>query len=99
MHTFYCGGNKITVIDITGCTKIRDFSCDNTDITEINVSAAAGLESFVCNDCLIKTLDVSANKSLAKLHAQGNPLTSLVMAQGQTIPDLKLDNHGVISYK
>lgn len=99
LKTFICGGNKFTSINIDGCTLITDLSCENTDITSINVSDAVNLESFVCNDCLLATLDVSANGKLKKLYAQGNPLTSVIMAQGQVINDLKLDNHDVISYK
>ena len=37
--------------------------------------------------------------SYASNKIEGNPLTELVLADGQRIADLKLDNHDVISYK
>ena len=46
-------------------------------------------------------MDCSNNRKLKTLYLQGNPLTSLVLATGQTIDieDMKIDNYDVISYK
>jgi hypothetical protein len=65
----------------------------------LELSKCVALESVICKDCLIETLDVSANLELEKLHAQGNPLASLVLSKGQQIKDLKVDDMGVITYK
>jgi len=99
MERLNCGGNDFTEVNVSGCAKMTELYCDNTDIVSLDVSSCTMLETLVCNDCLLNTLDVSANGKLLKLHAQGNPLTSLLMAQGQRISDLKIDDYDVISYK
>lgn len=99
MERLDCGGNDFTEVNVSGCAKLTELYCDNTDIVSLDVASCTLLETLVCNDCLLNTLDVSANGKLMKLHAQGNPLMSLLMAQGQNISDLKLDDHDVISYK
>lgn len=99
MERLYCGGNEFESVDVTGCGNITDLTCANTNITALDVADCPLLKYLICNDCLLETLDVSANLKLEKLHAQGNPLTSLILAEGQVIKDLKIDDHDVISYK
>ena len=99
MQRLYCGGNSFDSVDVSENTGLTELSCDNTNITALELSKCVALESVICKDCLIETLDVSANLELEKLHAQGNPLTSLVLSEGQVIKDLKLDDMGVITYK
>lgn len=94
-----CGGNNFTAISVDACTGIESLSCENTSISTLNVAPLSLLESLVANDCLLTTMDCSNNLKLQKLYLQGNPLTSLILATGQVIGDLKLDDHGVISYK
>ena len=99
LYTLNCGANSITAIDVEACTAMTTLTCDNTLITELNVSTLTLLESLVANDCMLTVMDCSNNLSLKTLHLQGNPLTSLILAQGQGIADLKVDNFDVISYK
>ena len=99
LKTLSCGGNDFTSINVNACTALTTLSCENTKITALEVSALTALESLVANDCLITVMDCSNNLKLTKLHLQGNPLTSLVLANGQSIYDLKIDNHDVLSYK
>ena len=94
-----CGGNNFTAINVNGCKALKTLSCENTNITALEVSALTALETLVANDCRISVIDCSNNLKLTKLHLQGNPLTSLVLANGQSIYDLKVDNYDVISYK
>jgi hypothetical protein len=68
-------------------------------ITALDVTKLTKLESLVANDCLIATMDCSNNKALKTLYLQGNPLTSLVLATGQKIEDMKVDNYDIITYK
>jgi Leucine-rich repeat (LRR) protein len=94
-----CGGNNFTAISVDACTGIVNLSCENTSISTLNVAPLSLLESLVANDCLLTTMDCSNNLKLQKLYLQGNPLTSLILATGQVIGDLKVDNYDVISYK
>jgi hypothetical protein len=54
---------------------------------------------YVANHCQLTSLDCSNNLKLSKLHVQGNPLTELILAEGQYISDLKVDNHDIIVRK
>ena len=99
LKTIGCGGNDLTSINVSACTALTALSCENTKVTALEVSALTALEELVANDCLISVMDCSNNRKLSKLHLQGNPLTSLVLASGQSIYDLKVDNYDVISYK
>lgn len=94
-----CGGNGFTAINVAECTALTSLSCANTKITALDTTSLKMLESLIANDCLITTMDCSNNRALKTLYLQGNPLTSLVLATGQTIADMKIDNYDVISYK
>ena len=94
-----CGGNGFTAINVAQCTALTSLSCANTMITALDTTSLKMLESLIANDCLITTMDCSNNRALKTLYLQGNPLTSLVLATGQTIADMKIDNYDVISYK
>ena len=99
LKKLYCGGNRYTSINVNDCLFMDELSCENTQIAALEVSALTLLTSLIANDCLILKMDCSNNINLKTLHLQGNPLTELVLAEGQSIADLKLDNHNVISYK
>ena len=99
LKKLYCGGNRFTAISVNGCAQMEELSCENTQISALEVSSLSLLTSLIANDCLISKMDCSNNINLKTLHLQGNPLTELVLAEGQSIADLKLDNHDVISYK
>ena len=94
-----CGGNKLSAISATACTALTELSCANTSITALDVTTLSLLESLIANDCLLTTMDCSNNNRLSTLYLQGNPLTSLILAKGQSIADMKVDNYDVISYK
>ena len=94
-----CGGNNLTAINVNECTALTNIDCANTMITALDTTSLSLLESLIANNCLIATMDCSNNRKLKTLYLQGNPLTSLVLATGQTIEDMKIDNYDVISYK
>ena len=99
LKTLSCGGNNFTSINVNECKDLTSISCQNTKITALEVSALTNLESIVANNCLISVMDCSNNRKLETLHLQGNPLTSLILAEGQSIYDLKIDNYDVLTYK
>lgn len=99
LYFLHCGGNGFTAIKADECTQMLDMECANTQITELEVSRLTLLESLVANDCQLKSMDCSNNLALDALYLQGNPLEVLYLAEGQSIVDLKLDNHDIIQYK
>lgn len=99
LYFLHCGGNNYTSVKANTCTKMTDMECANTQITELEVSGLTLLESLVANDCQLTQMDCSTNLKLDALYLQGNPLEVLYLAEGQSIVDLKLDNHDVIERK
>ena len=99
LYFLHCGGNNYTSVKANSCTLMTDMECANTQITELEVSNLTLLESLVANDCQLKQMDCSNNTKLDALYLQGNPLEVLYLAEGQSIVDLKLDNHDIIQYK
>jgi len=99
LYFLHCGGNNYTSVKANSCTLMTDMECANTQITELEVSNLTLLESLVANDCKLTEMDCSNNTKLDALYLQGNPLEVLYLAEGQSIVDLKLDNHDVIQYK
>lgn len=99
LYLLHCGGNGYTSIKANECVLMTDMECANTQITELEVSQLTLLESLVANDCQLTEMDCSNNLLLDQLYLQGNPLEVLYLAQGQSIVDLKLDNHDVVSYR
>lgn len=99
LYFLHCGGNNYTSVKANNCTLMTDMECANTQITELEVSNLTLLESLVANDCQITEMDCSNNTKLDALYLQGNPLEVLYLSEGQSIIDLKLDNHDVIQYK
>ena len=99
LYFLHCGGNNYTSVKANTCTMMTDLECANTQITELEVSGLTLLESLVANDCQLTSMDCSNNLNLDALYLQGNPLEVLYLAEGQSIVDLKLDNHDVIQRK
>lgn len=99
LYFLHCGGNNYTSIKANTCTLMTDMECANTQITELEVSNMTLLESLIANDCQLTEMDCSNNTKLDALYLQGNPLEVLYLSEGQSVVDLKLDNHDVIQYK
>lgn len=99
LYFLHCGGNNYTSIKANTCAQMTDMECANTQITELEVSNMTLLESLVANDCQLTVMDCSNNRVLDALYLQGNPLEVLYLSEGQSVVDLKLDDHDVIQYK
>lgn len=99
LYYLHCGGNAFTEVNASTCVKMTNMACENTNVTTLDVTNLTLLESLVANNCQITTMDCSKNLNLSTLYLHGNPLQSLILSEGQSISDLKLDNHDVIVYQ
>ena len=99
LYRFSDGGNFISSLNVSGCSKIASLNCSNADLSELNVSTLTALAELDCSSNKLKELDFSSNAKLEKVNATGNPLTRLWLAKGQTIGDLSVDNPDVITEK
>ena len=106
MDELYCGGNQLTSIDVSQNTKLECLQVDNNKLTELNVSNNAKLKRLWCQDNQLTSLDVSNNTALADLDcnpmndAGGNNLLSTIyLANGQTIESINMPEDANIVYK
>ncbi len=106
LKELYCGGNQLTSIAVSQNTKLECLQVDNNKLTELNVSNNAKLKRLWCQDNQLTSLDVSNNTALADLDcnpmndAGGNNLLSTIyLANGQTIESINMPEDANIVYK
>ena len=106
LDELYCGGNQLTSIDVSQNTKLECLQVENNKLTELNVSNNAKLKRLWCQDNQLTSLDVSNNTALADLDcnpmndAGGNNLLSTIyLANGQTIESINMPEDANIVYK
>lgn len=68
-----CNYNKLTSLDVSGCTALTVLYCYDNQLTTLNVSNNKELESLRCSSNQLKSLDVSQNTALTTLYCGGNP--------------------------
>lgn len=72
-------GNRITMLDLRACKRLKHVWCDNNRLITVNVQGLDELEIFTCSSNLISVLSVRDCSSLKKFDFKGNPLTELTL--------------------
>ncbi len=86
------------ILTISDCVDLRTVSIELAGITSLNVSKNTNLTSIYLGTTSVTELDVSANAKLSKLSV--NPsLSTLYLANGQTIETLDIPESTEIEYK
>ena len=100
------GGNQLTSLDVSKNTALEKLFCDFNELTSLDVSKNTALEWLGCVSNQLTSLDVSKNTVLEWLGCNpmndengNNLLTTIYMAEGQTIADLNKPDQTVIEYK
>ena len=83
-----CNENKLTSLDLSGCTELKGLICYNNQLAELDVSKNTALESLYCSENQLRSLDVSKNTALGSLYCSGNRLTSLDLSQNTNLKSL-----------
>ena len=76
-----CNKNKLTSLDVSGCTELKGLICYNNQLAELDVSENAALVELNCLNNDLTSLDVSDCTALTYLDCSDNRLTSLDVSQ------------------
>ena len=75
--------NKLTAVNVQGCTALRYLNCDENRLTALNVQGLNALQELYCQHNQLTALNVQGLTALQQLNCSDNRLTSL-NAQGCT---------------
>ena len=88
-----CSYNKITELDTSSNSALKNLGCDHNQLTQLNVSGNNALTSLTCGDNQLTALDVSSNLNLTLLSCRNNQLTSLNLSHNSNLMSLNCDNN------
>ena len=88
-----CDNNRLTGLDVSGCTSLTKLNCDNNQLASLNVSSCHALTRLDCDNNQLTSLDVSKQTSLTTLYCSNNKLTSLDVSGCTALTKL-----GVVEY-
>jgi Leucine-rich repeat (LRR) protein len=77
LETLDCSGNKLSILNITGLSKLNHFRCNFNQLNSLDVSKNAAIELFYCNNNLLSSLDISGLSKLKYFICSSNMLPSL----------------------
>ena len=72
-----CRHNRLTSLDVSGCTYLTELDCSNNPLTSINLSGCQSLKEFSWRRGNLTSLNVSGCTALTELDCEDNRLTSL----------------------
>ena len=72
-----CSDNRLTSLDVSGCTSLTNLDCSNNWQTSLDVSGCTALTKLDCFGNELTSLDLSKNTALTELDCSSNKLTSL----------------------
>ena len=72
-----CSDNRLTSLDVSGCTALKELWCGGNQLTSLDVSNNTSLTYLFCSVNKLTSLDVSNNIALSHLDCSDNQLTSL----------------------
>ena len=72
-----CSSNKLTSLNVHGCTSLKSLYCSYNQLTSLNVQGCADLQKLYCFNNQLTSLDVQGLTSLQELYCENNKLTSL----------------------
>src|SRR5574344_2808006 len=73
LTTLYCGGNQLTVLDVSNNAGLENLGCNNNQLTVLDVSNNTKLTQLICSANLFTTLDMSKNTAVNILTCYYNP--------------------------
>ncbi len=93
LHTLYCRGNELTVLDLSGNPALETLSCGENRLISLNVSGNAELKQLECVTNQLTDLDVSGCPLLGGLWCYQNRLTKLNVSGCGGLVELYCDDN------
>lgn len=90
-----CSNNKLTSLDVSGCTFLSGMNCNDNELTSLDVSGCTMLDYLNCSENKLTSLDISSCTMLDNLLCFSNQLTSLDIRNNKLLENLRChDNPG-----
>ena len=75
--------NKLTSLDVSGCTSLMELVCSNNQLTNLDLSGCTALTELDCSSNQLSSLDASTCISLTKIscyknHLKGEAVTQMI---------------------
>ena len=80
----FCGGNQLTVLDLSKNTALRELNCVSNQLIKLDITQNSELTKLNCSFNQLKALDLSNNVSLTEMMCMSNQISSVA-----SILDLK----------
>ena len=80
-----CNHNKLTELDVSHNSQLRELYCHTNQLTSLDVSGTTALRILYCSMNQLTSLDVSQNTALQELGCSDNKLTSLDVRQNAAL--------------
>lgn len=72
-----CNGNKLTSINLSGCTGLGSIECQNNQLIDLNLSGCSKLNSIICSDNKLQNINLTGCKDIKTLLCNNNYLTDI----------------------
>ena len=86
--TLDCNSNKLTALDVTKNTALKNLICTGNQLSAINLSKNTALEELDCSYNKLTALNVSTNTALTTLSCENNQLTALDVTNNTSLSTL-----------
>ena len=86
--TLDCNSNKLTALDVTKNTALKNLICAGNQLSDINLSKNTALEGLDCSYNKLTALNVSTNTALTTLSCENNQLTALDVTNNTSLSTL-----------
>ena len=92
-----CDNNKLTSLDVSGCTSLTKLECYNNQLTSLDLSKNTALIMLNCSTNQLTSLDVSDCTALTSLDCGSNQLTSLDVSDCTALTSLDCGSNQLTS--
>ncbi len=88
LSTLYCGGNRLTALDLSYNPGLRRLNCEVNPLETLDLTQNSALMYLYCAGTLLSELELSNIGSLSTLSCNGCALTSLDLSQNSHLRTL-----------
>ncbi|WP_299457253.1 leucine-rich repeat domain-containing protein [uncultured Rikenella sp.] len=79
MEKLHCYRSKLTTLDVSKNTQLKDLSCSENELASLDVSKNTQLQELYCYNNQLTSLNISGCTQLRELHCYNNRLPEVVM--------------------
>ena len=91
-----CNENKLTCLDLSACTKLKNLSANNNVLSSLDVSKCSKLETIDVSDNNLKKIDVKKCRNLCRININGNKKIKMVdFSKNKKLLDINIGNTNV----